>query len=112
MVLVRIQSSPAGASVLDEKDGSALGMTPLQRSYPLGKGSMGMTLRLAGYKDKSISVALDGNSSTAVELERVESVPDQAASKPAVTRKEPRKTASTRKPPKPQHNEEDEWRVH
>ena len=112
MVLVHIQSSPAGASVLDEKDGSALGMTPLQKSYPLAKGAMTMTLRLPGYKDKSIAVALDGNSSTTVELERVESAPAKAAAKPTATRSEPRKTAGARKPPKPQHNEEDEWRVH
>jgi serine/threonine-protein kinase len=116
MVRVRVQSSPAGASVLDEKDGSALGMTPLQKSYPLVKGSVGLTLRLAGYKDRSIVVALDGNSSTAVELERVEAVPAEAATKPALTRPEPRgepkKTGGAHRPPKPQHDEEDEWRVH
>jgi len=115
-VLVRVQSSPAGANVLDGKDGSALGMTPLQKSYPLAKGSVGMTLRLAGYKDKSIAVALDGNSSTTVELERMEAAPAEAAGKRAVTRvepsKEPKKSGGARKPPKPQQNEEDEWRVH
>jgi hypothetical protein len=112
MVRVRVQSSPAGASVLDERDGSALGMTPLQKSYPQAKGSVGMTLRLPGYKDKSIVVALDGNSSTTVELERMEAVPAEAAAKPAVTRTEPRKSGGAHKPPKPQHDEEDEWRVH
>jgi hypothetical protein len=112
IVLVRIQSSPAGASVLDEDHGSALGVTPLQKSYPLAKGALNITLRLAGYKDKPIAVALDGNSSTAVDLERLEAAPAQAAEKPAVTRPQTRKPAGARKPPKPQHDEEDEWRVH
>jgi eukaryotic-like serine/threonine-protein kinase len=111
-VVVRIQSSPAGANVIDDKDQSAVGMTPLQKSYPRGNGTTGLILRLAGYKDKSIAVALDGNSSTTVELERIEAATAQVAPKPATTRTEPRKPASARKPPKPQHNEEDEWRVH
>ena len=111
-VLVRIQSSPAGASVLDENDGSALGMTPLQKSYPLAKGTMGMVLRLAGYKDRSIVVALDGNSSTTVELERVAAARAEVAHKTTETHAEPRRTGGAHRPPKPKYNEEDEWRVH
>jgi len=95
--------------VLDEKDQSVLGITPLQKAYPLGKGTVGVTLRLTGYKDKSIAIALDGNSSTSVELERMAPVAAEATSKPAAAHAEPRKA---HKPPKTQHNEEDEWRVH
>jgi hypothetical protein len=111
-VLLRIQSFPAGASVFDEKTGSALGMTPLQRSFPPANGTMGMILRLAGYKDKIIAVTLDGNSSTTVDLERMEADRVEAAPKPAAPHREPRKTGGARKPPQPQHDEEDEWRVH
>jgi serine/threonine-protein kinase len=111
-VLLRIQSFPSGASVLDEKTGSALGMTPLQKSYPLANGTMGMILRLAGYKDKTIAVTLDANSSTTVELERREADRAEVAPKPAATHREPRKTGGARNAPKPQHDEEDEWRVH
>jgi serine/threonine-protein kinase len=109
-VLVHIQSSPPGANVLDEKDQSVLGITPLRKSYPQGEGSVGVTLRLAGYKDKSVAITLDGNSSTAVDLERME--PVAATPKPAAAHAEPRKAGGTHKPPKTQHNEEDEWRVH
>jgi serine/threonine-protein kinase len=109
-VLVHIQSSPPGASVLDEKDQSVLGITPLRKSYPQGEGSVGVTLRLAGYKDKSVAITLDGNSSTAVDLERME--PVAAIPKPAAAHAEPRKAGGTRKPLKIPHNEEDEWRVH
>jgi hypothetical protein len=111
-VLVRVQSSPAGASVLDEKDGSVLGMTPLQKSYPLDKATMGMILRLAGYKDKSIAVALDGNSSTTVELERLAAARAEVVPRTTVTHTEPRRTGGAHRPPKPKYNEEDEWRVH
>jgi serine/threonine protein kinase len=116
-VLVRIHSSPPGASVLDEKDQSVLGITPLQKSYPQGKGSVGVTLRLAGYEDKSIAVALDGNSFTSVALERTqlaahESARPELAKKPAAIRGEPRRPGGARKQPKTQHDEEDEWRVH
>ncbi len=109
-VLVRIQSSPPGANVLDGKDQRVLGITPLQKSYPQGKGSVGVTLRLAGYEDKSIAIALDGSSSTSVALDRTQSAAPQAAKKPA--RGESRKNGVARKTPKAQHDEEDEWRVH
>jgi hypothetical protein len=71
---------------------------------------VGVTLRLAGYKDKSVAITLDGNSSTAVDLERME--PVAAIPKPAAAHAEPRKAGGTRKPLKIPHNEEDEWRVH
>jgi hypothetical protein len=111
-VLVRIQSLPTGASVLDEKDQSVVGTTPLEKSYARAKGTAGVILRLAGYQDQSIAVTLNENSSTTVELERAEAAPAKAAPKPAAAHLEPRKTGGTRKPPQPKHDEEDEWRVH
>jgi serine/threonine-protein kinase len=111
-ILVRLQSSPTGASVLDERDQSVVGVTPLQKSYPRATGTTGLILRLAGYKDQSIVVALDGNSFATVELERAEVAAAVVAPKTAATQPQPRKTGAARKPPKPQHNEEDEWRVH
>ena len=112
MVHIIIQSSPVGANVLDEKDGTVLGMTPLQKSYPQANGTMGITLRMAGYKDKSIAVALDGNSSISVDLERVEVAPPKVTVKPAVPRAELRKPRAVQKSPKPTLDEEDAWRVH
>ncbi len=111
-VLVRVQSSPSGASVLDQKDQSVLGITPLQKSYPQGKGSVGVTLRLAGYEDKPVAIALDGNSSTSVALDRTQPAAPEVRKKPAAARGEPRRPGGARKPPRTQHDEEDEWRVH
>jgi len=112
-VRLLVQSSPAGASVIDEKDGRVLGMTPLQKSYPQATGAMGLVLRLAGYKDKSIVVPLDGNSSTSVDLEHAAAAaPAAAPAKPTAKSADGRKPNPARKPPKPTHSEEDEWQVH
>jgi hypothetical protein len=35
-VICSIRSSPAGATVLDAKDGNVLGVTPLEKTYPQG----------------------------------------------------------------------------
>jgi serine/threonine-protein kinase len=108
-----VQSSPVGASVIDEKDGHVLGITPLQKSYPQAKGTMGLALRLAGYKDKSIVVPLDGNSSTSVDLERAAAAtPADTIPKPVVKSAGARKPIPVRKPLNPTHDEEDEWQVH
>ncbi|HEY5284327.1 MAG TPA: serine/threonine-protein kinase [Polyangia bacterium] len=112
-VRVFVQSSPVGASVIDEGDGHVLGITPLQKSYPQAKGTMGLGLRLAGYKDKSIVVPLDVSSSTSVDLER-EAAATRADTipKPVVKSAGARKPSPVHKPPNPTHNEEDEWQVH
>jgi len=110
-VLMRIQSTPAGASVVDEKDGSVLGVTPFQKSYPRSSETAGVVLRLAGYKDKPVSAALDGNSTITAELERAEAVPTGPTAKSGAPRGV-RNPGVARKAPKPKHNEEDEWRVH
>ena len=110
-VSIAIRTTPAGASVFDEKDGNALGMTPFEKSYPQAERTLGFVLRLAGYKDKNVTLELDGNSSTDVELERVAppAVPETPKSPPAPNER-PKKTAVKKN--KPATNEEDEWRVH
>ena len=80
--------------------------------HPQAKGTMGITLRMAGYKDKSITVALDENSSISVDLERMEVAPPKVMVKPAVPRAELRNPSAVQKSPKSIHDEEDEWRVH
>jgi len=114
-VRLQIRSSPAGASVLDAKDGTVLGVTPLEKSYPQGSGTLGLLLRLQGYKDKTVAVGLEGNSATSVDLERVEISAAEGGQKPAPPTTGPRKQGGVRKPPKTTRttqNKEDEWRVH
>jgi len=116
MVRLQLRSSPAGATVSDEKDGSVLGVTPLEKSYPQGKGTLGLVMRLQGYKDKSVAVGLDGDSDTAVDLEKVESRATHGARKHEGRSTASRKSAVQSKPPKATQNKDqyrgDEWRVH
>jgi serine/threonine-protein kinase len=113
LVQVRISSSPTGATVVDGKDGSVLGQTPLERTYPQGKGSLAMVLRLPGYLDKTVAIGLDGNSSTSVALEANDLARAEAANKPAATRAEhPSEVGARKTPPKAKQRKEDAWRVH
>jgi sRNA-binding protein len=98
--------------VLDAKDGNVLGVTPLEKTYPQGPNTLNLSLRMTGYKDKAVSVSLDGNSSTSVDLEHAETSPREVARKPAAKPAEPRKPANPRKPAQTTQDKEDEWRVH
>jgi serine/threonine-protein kinase len=121
MVKMLVRSSPAGAAVVDSRQGTVLGMTPLEKSYPQSGEVVPLVIRLDGYKDKPVTVNLDGNSSTSVDLERAEAPvsdtskkderktgPSQVPSGKAAAAKAP----SGRRPTKPRIDEEDEWRVH
>jgi len=107
---LRLRSNPAGATVFSTKDGTVLGMTPLDKQHPKGTGMLDLVLRLHGFKDKTVSVALEGSSTTVVDLERREQ--PAAPPKAAVSRGSARKSGAARKPAKPKRNEEDEWIVH
>jgi len=115
-VRLQIRSSPAGASVTDEQAGSVLGTTPLEKVYPQGGGTLSLVLRLQGYKDKTVAVGLEGNSSTSVDLERAAPSTTAPVEKPAKPAAEAKKPSGVHKPPKTTQNKEqikeDEWRVH
>ena len=113
MVIVRVSSSPAGASVMDGKDGSVLGQTPFEKSYPQGNDVLGVVLRLAGYQDKPIAIGLDVNSSTSVDLVPNDTGRAEVANKPAATRVEHSSEVGARKTPaKAMQRKEEQWRVH
>ena len=106
-----IRTDPAGAAVVDLADGTVLGTTPLQRPFPRGSGSKALVVRLAGYKDESLTVALDENSASTIDLKRIEAPAATPAQPPTVT-PQIRKKPAAPAPRKASHNEEDEWRVH
>jgi serine/threonine-protein kinase len=117
-VRVHVQSSPPGAIVLDTSRGSILGVTPLDSTYARGSRPLALILRLDGYEEKTVSINLDGNSSTSVDLQRT---PAEAPLPPEATgtaahgdpaRTAPRKPSAVRKPTRPAIDEEQEWRVH
>jgi serine/threonine protein kinase len=110
-VRLLIESSPSGAAVIDEKDGNVLGATPLEKSYRQSTESLRMKLRLGGYKDKNITIRLDSNSSTSVELDAIEPEP---ATKSTKGESGQRKSSGIHKQTKPSQDQDEEaqWRVH
>jgi serine/threonine-protein kinase len=112
LVRIRLGSSPAGATVVDDKDGSVLGQTPLEKAYPRGNGVLGVVLRLAGHNDKSVAISLGGDSATSVELEPLDAVRAEDARTPAPAHAEHHAVGARKSPSKPMRDKEDEWRVH
>jgi hypothetical protein len=111
-IRLEIRSSPAGATVFNAKDGTVLGMTPLERMYPQGNGTLNVLLRLHGYRDKTVTVGLEGNSATVVDLERMEATAPSNEPKPVAAPAISRKPGGARKPPQTTQNKEEEWLVH
>ena len=106
-----IRTDPAGATVVDPADGTVLGTTPLQKPLARGSGSKALVVRLAGYKDESLTVALDENSASAIDLKRIEA-PALPPAQPHTVTPQIRKKPAVPTPRKASHNEEDEWLVH
>jgi eukaryotic-like serine/threonine-protein kinase len=116
-VRVLVRSTPAGASVVDAKEGTILGITPLEKIFKQKSEILGIVIRLEGHKDKAISISLDGNSSTSVDLELAAAVRPEPARGPESARSEPAKTAPAKAPAvrkriQPSLDKGDEWRVH
>jgi hypothetical protein len=68
-------------------------------------------VRLAGYKDESLTVGLDENSASAIDLKRIEA-PAAIPAKPPTALPQIRKKPAVPTARKASHSEEDEWRVH
>ena len=106
-----IRTDPAGATVVDLADGTVFGTTPLQRPFARGSGSKSLVVRLAGYKDESLTVGLDENSASAIDLKRIEA-PSAVPAKSPTALPQIRKKPAVPTARKASHSEEDEWRVH
>ena len=112
---VHVLSNPAGAEVLDPAKGTRLGKTPLDLVQPANTDPLVVLLRLAGFKDKTVHVAREAESSTDVELEPQPAETKPVAANPAEVRPasaQParKKTGMTvKKAPK---DSEEEWRLH
>jgi hypothetical protein len=66
MVRLRVHSLTAGATVIDSRDGSRLGQTPLEKLVQQSRSSIPIMLWLAGYKDEAVTLALDADVSAVV----------------------------------------------
>jgi serine/threonine-protein kinase len=65
-----IDSVPPGASVFGP-DGSLLGKTRLELTWPISPASIGFELRLPGYRKKPKQIVITGNTTVGVELEKL-----------------------------------------
>lgn len=75
-VRLSIASIPAEAEVIDE-NGQSLGKTPLSIERPAGPGSVTLTLRLSGHRDKLLELPLSTDMAT---TERLDSLPQAGSS--------------------------------
>jgi eukaryotic-like serine/threonine-protein kinase len=58
-VTAALATTPAGARVVRESDGAAIGMTPFRGTWPVGLGVLRLRIELDGYQPKSVVVPLD-----------------------------------------------------
>lgn len=111
-----IRTDPPGATVVDS-DGVMVGVTPLQKSFAKTTGTKTVVVRLTGYEEQSLTIALDENSTTVVDLERaVPAAPPSALlaapKKPSPDIRKKATAPTVRKKSQEPHDEEDQWRVH
>jgi serine/threonine-protein kinase len=92
---VHIESAPAAARVVRERDGAVLGQTPFREAWPVGTGVERLRLELDGHRPESVVVPLAQGLETRVPLVKE---PEPAPHKPKV---HPPPKATTPKPAKP-----------
>jgi serine/threonine-protein kinase len=69
-VLVRLDSEPAGALVIDASTGEQLGSTPFERRVAATRSTLDLRLAKAGFKPAAISLPLDIDVERSIRLER------------------------------------------
>ena len=60
-VTIRVETDPPGAEIFENVDEQPLGKTPWQRQAEPQVGTLELTLRLAGYKDRFVTLNLGGD---------------------------------------------------
>jgi serine/threonine-protein kinase len=78
-VTIRFETDPAGAHVIDQKDGTDLGTVPVEVQLPKGGDASKYTLRLAGYREVPLTAKPTADRTMHVVLDKV-----PAPSAPAV----------------------------
>ena len=115
-IRLRVQSAPPGAMVIDTRDGSTLGQTPLVKLVPRSTGSISLKLRRDGYKEETVALALDADASALINLQpapapaddRTEPAGDRATARRSPTT--PRRPGKETAPPPPPPD--DQWLAH
>jgi eukaryotic-like serine/threonine-protein kinase len=69
-VIVRVASTPPGATVVELRTGQRLGRTPFAARFPRATGEVNLVLRKRGYRPKDLAVKLEQDADLGVTLER------------------------------------------
>jgi hypothetical protein len=69
-VVVRINSTPSGATVLEARTGKTLGETPFEGAFPRDRGEARLVVRKSGYRSKDVTVKLGADADLSVTLDK------------------------------------------
>ncbi len=78
-VVWEVKSTPPGVEVVRVTDGVVVGKTPWRQLEPAGTGTVGLTLRQAGYLDKQVLLDRAKDCTEEIKLDPVPAAPDPAA---------------------------------
>ena len=78
-VVWEVKSTPPGVEVVRVTDGVVVGKTPWRQLEPAGTGTVGLTLRQAGYLDKQVLMDRAKDCSEAIQLDPVPTAEEPAA---------------------------------
>ncbi|MCS6915100.1 MAG: serine/threonine-protein kinase [Myxococcales bacterium] len=88
-----VSSTPPGARVIRESDGTVVGVTPWRLERPAAQGQMDITLRHEGFKDQKLSLKLDQDQHESVLLVPLPPSPPPKAAPPRTRRPGPARSA-------------------
>jgi hypothetical protein len=69
-VVVRINSTPPGATVQEARTSKTLGVTPFEGAFARDRGEARLVLRKSGYRSKDVTVKLAGDADLSVTLDK------------------------------------------
>jgi len=69
-VVVRINSTPPGATVQEARTSKTLGVTPFEGAFARDRGEARLVLRKSGYSSKDVTVKLAGDADLSVTLDK------------------------------------------
>jgi len=81
-IMLSVESNPGGADVLLADSGRSIGMTPMKKDWPRGKGPLKLIIRRPNYKEQTVDANIGNDVVVSVPLEPLEPPKPVTASKP------------------------------
>jgi len=70
-ISIEIDSDPAGARIIRERDGATLGSTPLRQPWPRGAGDESLRVEREGYRSERVIAPRDRDLSVTLDLKKL-----------------------------------------